>query len=122
VFSFGVCLWEIYAEGAVPYAEMTSEEAFKAVTAGHRLPRPSVTIPECIVSLIRECMASLVQRRPTMAEVHSRLGRHLRDLGAEPLTTAQAREPLAEGHVVLRPIAWPGQCMLEDEESEESAL
>lgn len=52
VFSFHVCLWEIYAEGAMPYAGMTSEAAFQAVKVGHRLSRPSVSTPDAIVTLI----------------------------------------------------------------------
>lgn len=119
VFSFGVTLWEIYAEGALPYAEMTSEAAFRAVTAGHRLPRPSADAPEVIVGLIRDCMGGQVQRRPPMAETNHRLAQHMRSLGAEPLPTATStgKAPAAQS------IAWPSSdVLLVEGDSEESAL
>ena len=113
VFSFGVLLWEIYAQGALPYGDMTTEAAFRAVAAGHRLPRPSVDTSEAVVGLVRDCMHGQVQRRPPMAEVCFRLAKHLRDLGAEPLPTATSTG-LAS---TAQNIAWPADSVSDNEES-----
>ena len=121
VFSYGVCLWEIYAEGAVPYAGMTSEAAFQAVKAGHRLSRPSASTSDVIVTLIRDCMAARVQHRPSMTDVHHRLAQHMRDLGAEPAATASAAESCLARGATRQVIAWPSSSV-EMDEHEESAL
>lgn len=119
VFSFGVCLWEIYAEGAVPYAGMTSEAAFHAVRAGQRLPRPAASSPEAVVGLIRECMVSQVQQRPSMAEVHSRLAQHMTSVGAAVLPSAQ---PVAYAKTIAWPTARGATVISATGDEEESAL
>ena len=97
---------------------MTSEAAFHAVRAGHRLPRPAASSPETVVGLIRECMVSQVQQRPSMAEVHSRLAQHMASVGAAVLLSAQ---PVA----YAKTIAWPARrnaALDGDDGDEESAL
>lgn len=69
VYSFGVLLWELFSGGATPFGDMTAGEAFRAVCAGHRLPRPRASTHENIVQLIRDTTASNVQSRPAMPAV-----------------------------------------------------
>lgn len=47
IWSFGVCVSEIYTAGSTPYSmHKTLRDVLKAVNDGFRMPRPSVSIIE----------------------------------------------------------------------------
>lgn len=75
VYSFGVLVWELFSSGATPFGDMRAEEAFRAVCAGHRLPRPRASTHEDVVQLIRDTTASDPSSRPAMAAVRHALSR-----------------------------------------------
>jgi hypothetical protein len=54
VWSFGVTLWELFADGALPYPTMTNLETMDAVEKGYRLPQPR-ECPDIIWEIIKKC-------------------------------------------------------------------
>lgn len=73
VYSYGVLLWELFSAGATPYGDMTAVEAFRAVCAGHRLPRPHALTNDAVVQLIRDTTRGEVALRPSMSTVRHTL-------------------------------------------------
>lgn len=97
VYSFGILLWELFSGGATPFGDMTATDAFRAVSAGHRLPRPRASSQDGIVQLIRDTTASDVQSRPTMHTVHQILQTMLKrstpdHVGSEATSALTAQE------------------------------
>src|SRR5262245_27989666 len=43
VWSFGICLWEVFSFGAIPYKTFSNQEAVEKVESGYRLPAPENT-------------------------------------------------------------------------------
>ena len=68
-----VLMYEVYSGGKVPYSDLTAIEVLKAVSAGRRLVRPSPNTPSMAYELMRKCMESVLENRPTMTEVCKRL-------------------------------------------------
>lgn len=89
VYSFGVLMYEIFSDGGTPYAELAAGEVLAMVAAGQRLGRPSRTVPEGVVQLIRECTQLSVARRPAMTVVRKWLDKVVR---AEDLSQAFVAE------------------------------
>jgi len=54
VWSFGICLWEIFSFGTLPYAESTNDTARKQIIQGELLACPS-NCPEKVYELMLWC-------------------------------------------------------------------
>jgi hypothetical protein len=63
VWAFGVTMWEVFSNGAEPYAALCNEEVVRAVLAGQRLERPQ-RCPQAVYSLMCDCWATDPARRP----------------------------------------------------------
>lgn len=106
VYSFGVLLWELFSSGATPFGDMSAGDAFRAVCAGHRLPRPRASTAEDVVQLIRMTTASEVQLRPAMTAVCRTL--QMLATASDAATGSNTRPTIAPGarvqgaHVVNR--------------------
>ena len=70
-FSFGICLWELFSYGAIPYAGWTNKTVIEQVTAGYRLPKPNC--PDEVYTIMLECWEYDPNKRPTFAELHARI-------------------------------------------------
>jgi c-src tyrosine kinase len=40
VWSFGICLWELFSFGTMPYPTMSNEDAVNRVLKGYRMDKP----------------------------------------------------------------------------------
>ncbi|KAK5970779.1 Tyrosine-protein kinase Fer [Trichostrongylus colubriformis] len=76
VFSYGVLLWEIYSEAAVPYHNMKLAQVQAQVLAGYRLSAPN-KMPKFIRLIMEDhCFATLPDERWTMTQIRQ----HIEDL------------------------------------------
>ncbi|KAI8474302.1 MAG: tyrosine kinase-domain-containing protein [Monoraphidium minutum] len=109
-WAFGVAMWELWANGAEPYAALSNEQVVRAVLSGHRLERP----PKCpheVYALMQACWAPEPRARPSFDDLCDRFtsGGGAGDLpwaggsgGSRTLAAALAGAPApASG-------AWPG--------------
>uniref|UniRef100_F1KSM7 receptor protein-tyrosine kinase n=1 Tax=Ascaris suum TaxID=6253 RepID=F1KSM7_ASCSU len=72
VWAFGVTLWEIYSYGKQPYEGYANSEVIELVSMRSLLECPH-NCPTNIYSVMVECWHEHPERRPTFAELHSRL-------------------------------------------------
>eukprot|EP01090_Pellita_catalonica_P000153 TRINITY_DN1010_c0_g1_i1.p1 TRINITY_DN1010_c0_g1~~TRINITY_DN1010_c0_g1_i1.p1 ORF type:complete len:591 (+),score=77.56 TRINITY_DN1010_c0_g1_i1:322-2094(+) len=69
-FSFGVLLWEIFHNGAMPWGTQQALEVAKRVAEGATLPTSSIS---CVTirKLVDQCFRMSPKQRPTMAQIIS---------------------------------------------------
>ncbi|PRP75306.1 tyrosine-protein kinase Fer-like [Planoprotostelium fungivorum] len=72
VWSYGVCLWEIFSRGQEPYQGMANAEAVKQVCKGYRLERPQ-QCPVIIYRLMMRCWQHNSYERPGFKEIYDEL-------------------------------------------------
>jgi serine/threonine protein kinase len=70
VWSFGVCIWEIYTCGKQPYEECDIHDIIPHLLDGYRLERPS-NCPDDLFSLVECCWKINPQERPSFSHLHS---------------------------------------------------
>ena len=63
VWSFGVLMYEIWSNGAVPYEDLTEKLVWISVTGGLRLPKPK-DCPDSVYKIMQSCWAEAGQRPP----------------------------------------------------------
>eukprot|EP00045_Choanoeca_perplexa_P003136 m.28814 g.28814 ORF g.28814 m.28814 type:complete len:1719 (+) comp11885_c0_seq1:33-5189(+) len=68
VYSFGVLMWEVYSGGQIPFEELSAVEVIRAVSAGHRLNKPSEDMFDEAFDLLRTCTLANSSQRPTIAQ------------------------------------------------------
>ena len=61
VWSFGVLMYEIWSNGAVPYEDLTEKLVWISVTGGLRLPKPK-DCPDSVYKIMQSCWAEADQR------------------------------------------------------------
>ncbi|PAV87950.1 hypothetical protein WR25_03725 [Diploscapter pachys] len=66
LWACGVCMWEIFANGAAPYAELDNEAVIKHVLAGNKLPRTK-HCPENIYDMLKQFWAKEKRSRRGLA-------------------------------------------------------
>lgn len=64
----GVTLWEVFSDGAEPFARKSDKEVVAAVLSGELLPRP-VKCPREVYRLMLQCWAQEPKDRPTFASI-----------------------------------------------------
>ncbi len=72
VWSYGVCVWEVFSLGNVPWQGLGPLQIMDKLTEGDRLGRPE-RCPADVFELVMDCWAHKSQDRPSFAEVHKRL-------------------------------------------------
>ncbi|MBA0716844.1 hypothetical protein Golax_004703 [Gossypium laxum] len=68
VYSFGICLWEIYCCD-MPYADLTFAEVSSAVVRQNLRPEIPRCCPGSLASIMRKCWDAHPDRRPDMDDV-----------------------------------------------------
>ncbi|KAL7062744.1 hypothetical protein AAHC03_029 [Spirometra sp. Aus1] len=68
VWSFGVCLWEMFSLGEHPYAEQDSFEVLRQLEEGVRLSRPRLANDE-VYDVMLDCWAYNPEARPKFAQL-----------------------------------------------------
>eukprot|EP01119_Soliformovum_irregulare_P016106 TRINITY_DN462_c0_g2_i10.p1 TRINITY_DN462_c0_g2~~TRINITY_DN462_c0_g2_i10.p1 ORF type:complete len:449 (-),score=157.88 TRINITY_DN462_c0_g2_i10:82-1428(-) len=79
VWSFGITLWEIYEQGALPYGGVGGQEVGQNIMSGMKLLRPDQCIDDQIWNIIENCWKSRMQR-PTMDAIVKDLNRIYEDM------------------------------------------
>eukprot|EP01117_Protostelium_nocturnum_P013365 TRINITY_DN4981_c0_g1_i1.p1 TRINITY_DN4981_c0_g1~~TRINITY_DN4981_c0_g1_i1.p1 ORF type:complete len:1284 (+),score=378.10 TRINITY_DN4981_c0_g1_i1:76-3927(+) len=82
VWSFGICVWEIYSLGQVPYGNMSNEETVSKLKGGYRLPKP-YRCPAGLFEIVLKCWNEKPEERPTFADIHAFLLAHFTFLKKE---------------------------------------
>ena len=72
VWSFGVCLWEIFNYGCQPYSGCTNPEAIEMIRDRQLLLIPD-ECPQRAYALMLECWHEMPMQRPTFTEILNRL-------------------------------------------------
>ena len=69
VWSFGVCLWELFSKGETPYFTMSNAETMeKVINEGFRLPQPENSSLE-MYKLMLWCWKADPEERPSFMEI-----------------------------------------------------
>mmetsp|Transcript_15140 Transcript_15140/g.32841 ORF Transcript_15140/g.32841 Transcript_15140/m.32841 type:complete len:833 (-) Transcript_15140:517-3015(-) len=68
VWSFAVTMWEVFSDGAEPYARMSDEQVYTSVLSGTRLPRPT-RCPKDVYKLMTSCWHQSPESRPSFADI-----------------------------------------------------
>ncbi|XP_078476360.1 proto-oncogene tyrosine-protein kinase LCK-like isoform X2 [Lampetra planeri] len=76
-WSFGVLLFEIYSDGALPYRGMTHREMLELLKQGTRLTRPRVC-PDAVHSIMASCWHEDPLTRPDFDEMSTSLSSLIR--------------------------------------------
>ncbi|XP_077985875.1 tyrosine-protein kinase SRK3-like [Glandiceps talaboti] len=79
VWSFGVLMWEIFAQGEHPYKGMTKEEVYKKVIRGYRLKNPTYC-PKEIYHIMSCCWKHAAKDRLMWQKIEEELKRRLHSL------------------------------------------
>jgi len=88
VWSWAVCMWEVFSYGLQPYKGNKLPEVLRMVRGGHRLEQPK-TCPHDFFALMQKCWNIDRFKRPTFAALTTAIdamvaqeaGRPLRDIG-----------------------------------------
>ncbi|VDM13191.1 unnamed protein product [Wuchereria bancrofti] len=73
VWSFGVLVWEVYANGKEPYPGLSNiQTRAKIVVQNYRMEMPK-TAPSAISKLVYRCWKTEPSERPSFAEIHNKL-------------------------------------------------
>ncbi|MCP3661687.1 MAG: protein kinase [Gammaproteobacteria bacterium] len=74
IWSFGVLMWEIFADAAEPWPELTNKETYRAVISGQRMEYPkSAFVPEGIKDIMQETWNLNPDKRPNVTVVRRTL-------------------------------------------------
>jgi len=79
VYSFGICLWEIFEYGTVPFPEYNNVETMGKVLEGERPPQPA-NCPGKIFRLMKQCWSANPADRPDFENISHTLNDAMRDL------------------------------------------
>lgn len=69
VWSFGIFCWEVFAYARQPYEEFTDAQILRLIPEGHVLSAPEEGCPPLLFSIMQECWAPTVQRRPFFTDI-----------------------------------------------------
>jgi len=72
VWSFGVCLWEMWSYGVTPYPGMSNAEVMEFLDKGQRLKSPA-NCPTEITDMMKSCWSEVAVHRPSFRDLRMRL-------------------------------------------------
>jgi proto-oncogene tyrosine-protein kinase Ret len=70
VWSFGVCLWEIFSLGTLPYKDLENTTIVPKILGGYRLQQPYMC-PDHAYTVMMQCCEDNPDKRPTFATLRS---------------------------------------------------
>lgn len=89
IWSYGVCLWEIWSLGAKPFGAKLANNIFQEVLSGIRLGQPDIC-PNEVFQIIIACWHCEPEKRPTFQQAEAKLTElvHRQQDGEELVATA----------------------------------
>lgn len=93
VYSYGILLWELVTNGAVPYAGYTPLQAAVGVVQKGLRPEIPANCPRAIAELMRRCWAQDAVDRPEFSEVITMLNRAAEDIANETAMASKEKKP-----------------------------
>ena len=120
VYSFGVYVWEVFSDGAAPFAGIPMSTLTRSLLAGERLRRPSAQTPPFIMDCILKCTSLPPSARPTMATVLHWLREQ--DCASAAPTTTPAPAPLLYSSNPVVNLKGDGSGALDEPDDEETSL
>ncbi|CAJ0582442.1 unnamed protein product, partial [Mesorhabditis spiculigera] len=81
IWSYGVCLWEIFSMGKEPYTYVGTEEMASYLASGKRLNHPR-SCPNHTWSMIKRCWQEHPEDRPSLEVIRAYFGRILEEMTA----------------------------------------
>jgi serine/threonine protein kinase len=69
VWSFGICLWELFSKGETPYAAISDMQTLlDQLSTGYRLPKPR-NCPEEVYEVMLSCWNESYAERPSFDNI-----------------------------------------------------
>ncbi|GIL73891.1 hypothetical protein Vretifemale_3998 [Volvox reticuliferus] len=108
VYSYGVTMWEIFSNGAEPYANRSDIEAATAILNGDLLQRPK-DCPHPVYALMQDCWRQDPAQRPSFRQIAA-VFRRWREatMAAKAAISAGANKGIASGGGPAATAAAPG--------------
>lgn len=72
-WSFGICLWEIFALGGTPYPAIPVEQLLDFLTDGNRMENPR-DFPLEIYKIMQDCWQEEPDKRPKFNQISQSIG------------------------------------------------
>jgi serine/threonine protein kinase len=85
VWSFGICLWEMFSYGKLPYTGMSNTEAAQKVLKGYRMEAPE-DCPAEVYNIMKRCWEREADRRPTFKELMTMINQLLQQYPSQQST------------------------------------
>jgi serine/threonine protein kinase len=83
VWSFGICLWEMFGYGKLPYTGLSNSEAAQKVLKGYRMEAPE----DCpVYNIMKRCWEKEADRRPTFKELMTMINQLLQQYPSQEST------------------------------------
>ncbi len=87
VWSFGVCLWELFSYGTAPYYDMSNQQVVEKIMNGYRM-LPPLNCPVEIYSIMLSCWHSKPDKRPTFDELSKQFNQYCFQFAQKPTQIA----------------------------------
>eukprot|EP01117_Protostelium_nocturnum_P011237 TRINITY_DN407_c1_g2_i1.p1 TRINITY_DN407_c1_g2~~TRINITY_DN407_c1_g2_i1.p1 ORF type:complete len:1520 (+),score=556.57 TRINITY_DN407_c1_g2_i1:40-4599(+) len=68
VWSYGICVWELFSLGETPYGANTNEQVVSMVAEGQRLEQPT-RCPNLVFGIVKMCWAAEAKHRPSFSQI-----------------------------------------------------
>ena len=79
MWSFGVCMWEIFSYGNVPYDNFSNRDTVQYINSGYRLEKPENT-PDDVYEIMSNCWKNNPEERPSFSDIYQTLDKIWRPL------------------------------------------
>ncbi|XP_073254427.1 fibroblast growth factor receptor 1-like [Porites lutea] len=86
VWSFGICLWEIFTLGGTPYPTLPVEELLDFLNDGNRMENPR-DCPSEIYKIMQDCWQERPDKRPQFHQISQSIGRILEQRASQSVAT-----------------------------------
>ncbi len=100
VWSFGVCLWETFSLGNLPYPGMSNQEVVEKVASGYRMSPPT-DCPAEIYAIMLSCWKSEADQRPTFEELFDKINKFCTQYAAQPTPFSSESNVVAVNDIQL---------------------
>ncbi len=97
MWSFGVCVWQLFSYSDVPYPDMSDQQVMETVAAGYRMPPPT-NCPADVCMIMESCWKKDPDQRPTFRELSQKISRCYRQFAQPthiPLNASTSRNKSA---------------------------